>query len=178
MDRSLPWLLLAIASQLPLSFASCSPGSFPNITLPGADIQAITASEVHNHTFVNPVGTYSFAGNVAANYTKLTFCNVTIAYAHTAHNNDTTHVTRLAAPARPPPGTAASKAPAAAATRRARATSSSARPSATATRPRRRTGGTPRTARSGCRRGGRCAPTTAPSTRSCCSTLRTSPSAT
>lgn len=88
---------LIMASQTAIAFADaigdtargCSATSMQGISLPGAIINDLTASEVHNYSFVNNLGSY--AANIAANYTDLDFCNVTVSYSH-EHGNDTINV--------------------------------------------------------------------------------------
>lgn len=73
----------------PTTITACSSASLKNIHLSGAVIDNIFASEVHNYTFTDELGSY--AGNIAKNYTDLNFCNVSITYSHEAQD-DSIHV--------------------------------------------------------------------------------------
>ncbi|OAL52777.1 tannase and feruloyl esterase [Pyrenochaeta sp. DS3sAY3a] len=63
---------------------ACTPSTFSSLSLPGAAIHSITAVPVHNYTASSPLFLNPNHGDISP--VHLDFCNVTIAHAHTGHN--------------------------------------------------------------------------------------------
>lgn len=61
---------------------TCSSADIPHPSVYGAKILSLTATEVHNYSTSVPVDGANLNGEVTHNFTKLNFCNISVAYAH------------------------------------------------------------------------------------------------